>query len=615
MVTITRPTTDFNEPAHRYLTGLEELLRYYRERSLVGEDITEAEVHFAASLARYRFSPPPETLVNDRFHVMVFGGAGAGKSTVANILAGDDVAEVNAQAGFTKHPIALYGGDFGSPDEAWPTHLGLLERYDGTESSSTNKDHFGYRRVPGDPVASTFLHQWVAWDCPDLTAKDSDRYQPRLVEIAALTDVAIYVASDERYNDELPTRFLQMLLDAGKPVVVALTKSAPMDVEELTRLFQQQVVSSLRGAERIVAVVPVPSPPPGRYHELWTSSYPHTGELREAVESAVSNKLAESRRQERLRTAEYLSMLHARLLAPLNRDIEQWNTWQDLVRKDAAIVIDRYAREYLAGVEYQQLVDAQERVTSSFALGGAAEILDRVLESLRTPGRLVKKYAEWLIQHKPIELPDEDRILDKLRKEMLQNLTVECAARREEHTLWTQLHESLRTEAVALVEPPYLLTRAQHRQKFDELLVRITHEIVEILEARATLLVALRVVRAVADIVAVGLVIYWVGLSPWLFLLIPLSIWALEEIFLSLCRQFVQRRRQQLVDHQRSQAEELLNKAYVEPLGNLPGATGPQLRSLSRLARELPRDLADLAEASRTPVGQDSGAGHDDSDR
>ena len=39
-------------------------------------------------------------------HVVVVGGAGAGKSTIANFLCGSRTAEANPQAGFTRHPVA-----------------------------------------------------------------------------------------------------------------------------------------------------------------------------------------------------------------------------------------------------------------------------------------------------------------------------------------------------------------------------------------------------------------------------------------------------------------------------------------------------------------------------
>jgi 50S ribosome-binding GTPase len=64
------------------------------------------ELRLAEALVRNTIGPyldqqPPEPL-----HVAVVGGAGAGKSTVANMLSGSMAAESNPQAGFTRHPVA-----------------------------------------------------------------------------------------------------------------------------------------------------------------------------------------------------------------------------------------------------------------------------------------------------------------------------------------------------------------------------------------------------------------------------------------------------------------------------------------------------------------------------
>ena len=56
-------------------------------------------------------------------HVAVVGGAGSGKSTVANFLIGAAAAEANPQAGFTRHPTAYLPN---GPAFQWPTYLGFL---------------------------------------------------------------------------------------------------------------------------------------------------------------------------------------------------------------------------------------------------------------------------------------------------------------------------------------------------------------------------------------------------------------------------------------------------------------------------------------------------------
>src|SRR5262245_19153603 len=52
--------------------------------------------------------------------LVVVGGAGAGKSTVANFLIGAAVAETNPQAGFTSHPIAYVLKDGPRPSTSAP---------------------------------------------------------------------------------------------------------------------------------------------------------------------------------------------------------------------------------------------------------------------------------------------------------------------------------------------------------------------------------------------------------------------------------------------------------------------------------------------------------------
>src|SRR5947209_13751 len=81
------------------------------------------QLRLAAALVRNCIGPflndqPPTPL-----HIAVVGGAGAGKSTVANLLCGAVAAEANPQAGFTRHPVAYTTAD---ASLGWTGHLGFL---------------------------------------------------------------------------------------------------------------------------------------------------------------------------------------------------------------------------------------------------------------------------------------------------------------------------------------------------------------------------------------------------------------------------------------------------------------------------------------------------------
>src|SRR5436305_6298885 len=85
-------------------------------------------------------------------------------------------------------------------------------------------------------------------------------YVPRLLEVAALADVLVYVASDERYNDEVPTHFLRLLLEIGKPVVACLMKMKEADAPTLVAHFQKEVLGRLPPGAVACLAIPQLSP-------------------------------------------------------------------------------------------------------------------------------------------------------------------------------------------------------------------------------------------------------------------------------------------------------------------------------------------------------------------
>src|SRR6185312_4131113 len=92
-------------------------------------------------------------------------------------------------------------------------------------------------------------------------------YVSRLMEVAALADVVVYVASDERYNDEVPTQFLHLLVKAGKAVVVVLTKMREADAPAIIEHFRQDILGRLPplpdGTAPAVPVIAFPQLPEG----------------------------------------------------------------------------------------------------------------------------------------------------------------------------------------------------------------------------------------------------------------------------------------------------------------------------------------------------------------
>src|SRR5262249_41016460 len=158
------------------------------------------QLRLAAALVRNCIGPFLGEQTSLPLHVVVVGGAGAGKSTIVNLLSGAAVAETNPQAGFTRHPIA-YTSANGTLN--WPAQVGFLgsmQHLPHVSPASLDEDVYQVRQIDADPTGSSLLKDFIIWDCPDMTTWAATNYVPRLLEVAGLADVLVYVASDERYN-------------------------------------------------------------------------------------------------------------------------------------------------------------------------------------------------------------------------------------------------------------------------------------------------------------------------------------------------------------------------------------------------------------------------------
>src|SRR6266567_4852517 len=135
-----------------------------------GDHTSQAgELRLAEALVRNSIGPFLDRQPAEPLHVAVVGGAGAGKSTVANMLSGTSAAEANPQAGFTRHPIAYTSANGAL---TWSGHLGFLgplQRLAEPGPANLDADVYQVRRVTSDAGGLDLLKDLIIWDCPDMT--------------------------------------------------------------------------------------------------------------------------------------------------------------------------------------------------------------------------------------------------------------------------------------------------------------------------------------------------------------------------------------------------------------------------------------------------------------
>jgi len=583
----------------RALTGqLADDLGWLEEHCRRQPDQATAAVRLrlAAALVRNCIGPAVDDQPPVPLHVAVVGGAGAGKSTVANMLSGAQAAEANPQAGFTRHPIA-YTSVTGAL--SWAGHLGFLgplQRLTQPTPASLDEDVYQVRRVPADPTTYDLLKDFVVWDCPDMTTWAAAGYIPRLLEAVALADVVVFVASDERYNDEVPTRFLRLILEAGKPVVVVITKMREADAEPLIAHFQKEVVS--RMPPGVVGCVAIPFLKPAQLIDPARQAAKYRIPLLNQV-AVLGGSPAAARRRSVVGADRFLMQGMADLLSVARRDLDALQGWQTIVQTGRNEFVERYNREYLNSEKFRGFDEALVRLMEMLELPGVGRILSGTLWVLRTPYRLLRGLAVRLLS-RPDELSrPEQPVLEDAFNGWIDQLRKEAARRADSHPLWAHLAQGF--HAGGLTEQAherFQLSMRSFQSSEAEEVERTARDIYEQLEKKPVVLYILRSGKFALDVAAVGGSlagsISSIGISWWDFVIAPLVASLTHQLVELLGWQVVDAQREQTRHRQQELLKQQLSGPMAEWLTRWPATGGSSFERLQQALGRIPAAVQQL---------------------
>lgn len=552
------------------------------------------ELRLAVALVRNCVGPFLEGQPPSPLHVVVVGGAGAGKSTVANLLSGAEAAESNAQAGFTRHPVAYTTENRPLGWTGYLGFLGPLQRLPEPRPSSLDSDVYQIRRVRLEPSSDGLLRDWIVWDCPDMTTWAATGYVPRLMEVAALADVIVYVASDERYNDEVPTQFLRLLLQTGKPVVTVLTKMRERDAATLLAHYQQEVVSRLPPG--VAACLPLPYLSPAALADPVNGTARYRVPLLQQV-TELGNPADQARRRVVYGAMRFLSAAHDRLLAGARVDVQALEDWQKVVETGRAEFEERYRREYLQTEKFRRFDESLVKLLDLLELPGVGRVLSNTLWVVRTPYRWLRGWVAQTFSRPDAPAMPEQPVLEQALAGWLDMLHKEAARRCDLHPIWRHLAEGFNA---GLGEQ----TRGQLQQGFRSFQVGLADEVdrtaralYEDLEKSPALLNTLRGGKFALDVAAIGGGIA-LGGQLWIDAVLVL-------VGTSLTQQLVEFFGQQYVDGQREQArlrqQELMSRHIAGPvaewLTRWPASGGTSFERLLLALKRVPESLHQLDDA------------------
>jgi hypothetical protein len=555
-----------------------------------------SQLRLAGGLVRNCLGPYLNDQAPTPLHVVVVGGAGAGKSTVANLLSGATAAEANPQAGFTRHPIA-YTNLTGPLN--WTAHLGFLgplSRLTQPGPSSIDQDVYQIRRVPVDPTSFDLLKDFVVWDCPDMTTWAATGYIPRLLEASSLADVIVYAASDERYNDEVPTQFLKLLLETGKPVVVCLMKMREADAPALIAHFQKEVLGSMPDGlgKGVLGVLAIPFLTREQLADPARQAVRYRIPLLNQV-AVLGNPPAVARRRTVLGAARYLSRRQDQLLGVARLDVQSLQAWTGLVQAGRTEFDQRYVREYLSSEKFRGFDEALVRLMQLLELPGLGMVLSGTLWVLRAPYRLVRGLFGKAISRPEAPGRPELPILEEALTGWLHLLHKEAARRGTDHSLWAHISQGFQSGSLTAA------AREQFGQDFRAFQTQLSQEvdrtargIYEQLEKRPVLLNSMRGGKLALDAAAISATLVAGGVGWHDFILVPLVASMTHQLVELMGKEAVEAQREQTRKRQLKLMQEYVSGPLAQWLGDWPATGGSSFQRLQMALQRIPESIREL---------------------
>lgn len=562
-----------------------------------------AKLRLAAALTRNVVGPAVDGQPARPLFVAVVGGAGTGKSTVVNFLCAQAVAEANPQAGYTRHPTAYLPAGSGFP---WPTFLGFLgslQRLSEPQPDNLDQDVYQVKRVPPPPPGVTRtdpLAEFVVWDCPDMTTWASTGYVSRLLEVVALADVVVYVASDERYNDEVPTQYLHLLIRAGKAVVCCLTKVREADAPALTEHFRKEVLGKLpvpAGAD----IPPIPCVTMPQMPAEWRADPADKGATYRVPllnQLLVLCPTPEAARERTVKNAVlYLEAAGDGLLEVARRDLAELEAWRAAVDAGRQQFEDRYRREFLAGESFRRFDGTREQVMEMLELPGPGRPVSTALSFLRLPYRYARDAAVKALSRPPALSLSERAVCSSALAAWLDGLQAEALRRAGTHPVWKQIAHGFDAGL-----------KAQATERFDQVfrsfelaetddLDHQARAVQEYLLRHPGVLAAARAGTVGLDLAAVAGTL-WATVGPnWSWyhlLLIPLAVSFTRQGVELVVRQAVESHRHRVRDHREGLVSEHLTAPLAAWLSDWPMSAGSTLDKLRQVLARVPQTIREL---------------------
>ncbi len=358
--------------------------------------------------------------------IVFIGGTGTGKSTVFNTLCGLPLSQTGIERPKTRGPIAYaYRGV--SLDKGFPIP--------GIAVKKTSQEPAKGQRFTGRAGEILIVEHdrkeiahWILVDTPDLDSLEQE-HRRMADDLYLMSDVVVFVTSQEKYADGVPYEFLQNIQKDRKPFFFILNKAGvETNPEDVTSAFEEHRLRVPRDRfwlfSYLSSAAPEVLPEGGDFHDFALAF------SRTLSPEAMPGVLKE----ERARKAQILGDRLDSLLEALKKEqqaSDQWLTRLDRLLRESR---EAFMEGQETGVTEESRAYLQSEIRNLFAKYDllarprrmVAQIVSaplRLLGLRKKPDPLKTREEALAKLHEKADLGPVNRMLDRFNRRVLETLS------------------------------------------------------------------------------------------------------------------------------------------------------------------------------------------------
>lgn len=502
--------------------------------------------------------------------VVVIGPTQVGKSSVANMLIGQTLADASPMAGYTVHCQGFY---LTNQDNQTSADTGWLKNiFDG--QSQRAREALDRELLSEYSLSTVFsdtsqLQNMTVWDTPDFDSVDSLHYSVSVLRAIALADLVVFVVSKEKYADKSVWNLLRLLRDLNAPVIPVMNKTPAHVRQQLAESFRSKYTRISRVDETIE--LQFIDDYQDNLDRALTSD--DVLQLQTRISAAVKRRSTASLNKS---ARGFVSLHWDSWTAPVTAEHRlraQWKSDVDLVCDEA---IQLYQREYLQHDRYKETFQlALAELLTLLEVPGIAEPITRLRSIVTWPVRKIKQTVESqqeLNAGTQDDRSEERRLLDGLGEHALTQLKRICIERESDDSYWETLATGIATKQPELITG-YHRGLDSYQIMLQGEVERAAQSLYKKLQEQPATLYKLRAARVTADAAAIVLAVKSGGLGAVDLVLAPAMLSLTTMLTEGALGKYMDGVQNDLRNYQQLKMSELFNKKIRQRLKSIGSDT------------------------------------------